>query len=217
MTQNYKQTKISSLINCCSTTIEYDSPPPDNYHIVMFGDSRIKDWGNPYFGEGITVTNLGIAGETSYQLLCRLDRVIAMKPDVFILQIGVNDIVAISLLPDNLRIKAQAESILNLKRIMTKLSTSKIKTVCCTVIPPIAPSLLKRLIWGQGIEKITEHFNQTLVAEAPDNIYLLNMKAIFFNSTTNTWRKEYSKNTLHWNDSAYKKITEAVNSTILER
>ena len=215
--QTYKQTKIDSLTHCSTVKTEYSciKTPNSNHHIVLLGDSRIKDWGKPHFGNDITVTNIGLAGATTYQTLCRLDEIISLNPDLLILQIGINDIVAIKLLSVDLRMKGQTESCLNLKKIITKLFASKTNTLILTIVPPIAPGFVRKFVWGDNLEATVVYFNQILQTHQSEKITLFNMRDVFFNSTTQNWRKEYSRDALHWNENAYNSLTKSITQQLL--
>src|SRR5512146_3284028 len=76
-------------------------PPPRT--VVCLGDSITRGQISASFidqleqrlaGQGLRFINSGVNGDLAYNVLRRLDDVIEIKPDVVILMIGTNDIVA---------------------------------------------------------------------------------------------------------------------------
>ncbi|MCG8533337.1 MAG: arylesterase [Desulfovibrionales bacterium] len=81
-------------------------PAEKTIHIAAFGDSLISGYGLPdqlfafpnmlqrvlrELGYAVVVTNNGVAGETTVEGLARLPKVLSMKPDILILELGAND------------------------------------------------------------------------------------------------------------------------------
>ena len=67
--------------------------------IVVFGDSRAAQWADVLQVPGAQVVNRGISGETTAQMALRFERdVIALKPQIVVIQAGINDLVAASVL-----------------------------------------------------------------------------------------------------------------------
>ena len=60
--------------------------------LVMLGDSLIQggEWAKHF--PGWRVHNLGVGGDTTAMILDRLDEVIKVRPDVIVVQAGINDI-----------------------------------------------------------------------------------------------------------------------------
>src|SRR5579862_78879 len=88
--------------------------------VVMLGDSTTEagEWAELL--PGVRVLNRGIRWDTSADLLARLDEVIAHKPKVVFLMIGVNDV----------RYGLPAEKVLeNIRQITKRLGNAHIRTV----------------------------------------------------------------------------------------
>jgi lysophospholipase L1-like esterase len=64
----------------------------DGRTVVMLGDSLTHrfDWAKAL--PEYTVYNLGVNGDTTGDVLARLDEVVAKKPDAIFLQVGINDL-----------------------------------------------------------------------------------------------------------------------------
>lgn len=67
----------------------YRANPVQPGNIIFIGDSHIE---RSPFAEQLRIINRGIAGETTTQLLSRLQDVIDQKPSVILLLTGINDI-----------------------------------------------------------------------------------------------------------------------------
>jgi acyl-CoA thioesterase I len=95
---------VNKTIQYVEEVIEIKAPP--HYTIVAFGDSLTEGPGvaiNESYpavleqllqerGYNVTVVNAGVSGETSSGARARIDTVLAQKPDIVIVETGVNDI-----------------------------------------------------------------------------------------------------------------------------
>jgi len=74
--------------------------PPAGKRIVFFGDSRIQMWHPlPTIPHAVLINN-GIGGQTTAQCLVRIDNdVVALKPELVVIQVGINDLKYIGLFP----------------------------------------------------------------------------------------------------------------------
>ena len=74
------------------------TPPvaePGMRRVVLFGDSRIAAW-SLSAPAGIQIVNRGVAGHSSAQALLRFaEHVAPLRPDLVVVQVGVNDLVAV--------------------------------------------------------------------------------------------------------------------------
>lgn len=75
-----------------NSNIEMHEAFPTDARIVFIGDSRIDhpDWEDMF--ENVRVGNRGISGDTFHSLLKRIEHLGIRKPDVALLEIGVNDV-----------------------------------------------------------------------------------------------------------------------------
>lgn len=102
--------------------------------IVAFGDSLTKGYNLPPTqafpaqleralrakGYGVTVLNAGVSGNTTASGLARLDRILALDPEIVIVEFGANDVFA--------QFEPQ-ESYVNLDRILTLLRQQNIRVL----------------------------------------------------------------------------------------
>jgi len=115
--------------------------------IVMLGDS-LTEWGNwhelvPEF----RVINRGIAGDTSFGVLERLQEVIDRRPKLVFVMVGTNDL-GLQVQPDTL--------LRNLREIVTRLRAAS--------ITPVAQSILFRGRWLQEDNTTIAAVNADLAA-----------------------------------------------------
>jgi len=62
------------------------------HDIVVFGDSIMERFEWTEYFKDVDIVNRGIAGDTSFLILERLDNVVATKPEKVFLMIGINDL-----------------------------------------------------------------------------------------------------------------------------
>ena len=74
--------------------------PKTQKRIVLFGNSRIQEWKNLPRLEGVEFINRGIGGETTAQGKTRFQQdVLALQPDIVILQTCMNDLTLLGVQP----------------------------------------------------------------------------------------------------------------------
>ncbi|HKP63958.1 MAG TPA: GDSL-type esterase/lipase family protein [Polyangiales bacterium] len=70
-------------------------PPAGLRRVIIFGDSRARQWLKPTAADGFEFVNRGVGLQTSAQVLGRFDRDLKrLSPSVVVLQLGVNDLKA---------------------------------------------------------------------------------------------------------------------------
>ncbi len=207
---HYKHKKIARLHRCQpeSLSVLEISAIVGNKRILLFGDSRIQGWGQPDFGKNVAIINMGAGGATTGEALCRIDNAfLRLDPEWSIIQLGINDLVAASMMSKDMRLKAQEKTLYNLKSIVRKLTSMSSNVLVLTIVPPISPNIIKRLVWGKEISEATEKLSDALMTELPHTVKVYNMKKTFFDYNHNTWKTNYSTDALHWNKEAYAALT----------
>ena len=160
--------------------------------IVMLGDS-LTEWGNwhelvPEF----RVINRGIAGDTSFGVLERLQEVIDRRPKLVFVMVGTNDL-GLQVQPDTL--------LRNLREIVTRLRAAS--------ITPVAQSILFRGRWLQEDNTTIAAVNADLAAVcAAHGIRFLDLNPLM---APNGWLPdEMTYDGVHLTAAAYKVWREAV-------
>lgn len=135
------------------------SADPAKSALIFVGDSRIESWPTPPSLVGAHVINLGRYGETTAQLLARLDAdIIERDPRMVVLQTGINDLKAMGVFRS--RSNEIAENCwANLRQIIDRLRARGVPVVVLTIFPVGDLHPLRYPIWS----------NETLTAVADIN------------------------------------------------
>lgn len=188
------------------------SPPgPGVARIIFFGDSRIADWEDLPDVPGTQIVNRGRGGETTEQMLLRLERdVIGLSPDVVVLQAGVNDLASLGVLPN------RAEGIVetcrsNLERIITRMQEADIRVVVMTILPAGRVPLQRRPVWSERTRDAIEALNDQLRSAdyTGTGSVVVDVDAVI--AEGRRMKPSYELDTLHVNASGYEVL-----NTLLE-
>jgi lysophospholipase L1-like esterase len=158
----------------------------EKMRILMLGDSLTAqgNWAL-LLGRDDTM-NYGIAGETTLDLLERLDEVLATRPEVVCLMIGINDLVNVNAGADGV-LRRQVESC---KRILD----SGAKLLLGNVLPTT---------FDNSVNGMVQLINAGLAAKAAEiGYYFVDMTEDF--ATNGSLRAELSYDGLHLNLDGYK-------------
>jgi lysophospholipase L1-like esterase len=187
--------------------------PPSNERptIVFLGDSRAEGWKAPAGLPG-TIINRGAGNQTSIQVLGRFaEDVLPLKPDVIVLQVGVNDLKTIPLFPENkARIIADLEA--NVQRIID-LSVQNGARVMLTTMFPVGRvplerrlfSLERRLFWSDDVALAVKEINQHWASLASDKVTVFDTTPILADQE-GLVNEAYSKDLLHLNANGYEAL-----------
>ena len=190
------------------------STPNEKTRIVLFGDSRMAEWQSTWPAK-YDVVNRGISGSTSVQALERLKRdVLDHDPDWVVVQVGINDIVASRLVFGKAREKILDEIPANLEKILNELTRSGARVILMPVVPDINIDMIRFLLWQGSLESSVKKVNAQLQTVDGLNVITLDTAALF--ATEGKWRKDFSRDALHWNTKAYEALQTAV-LEIIER
>lgn len=206
---NYVRKKVESAFPTHSEYAVINHSPSkksENAVVVMFGDSRIAKWSLFPDANDKKFINRGTGGDTTAQMRLRFKRdVIAFKPDIVVIQGGINDLVAASLSS-----KHRAQIIANLKEnlswMVKQASEAGISVALLTIVRPSSPPLLRRLIWSDDIYGLVDEVNSHIrtLHQLPK------IRVIEFDKILNPEGKPtthpYAEDTLHWTRPAYEKL-----------
>lgn len=175
--------------------------------IVMIGDSRVRSMRLRELETKWEVLNRGINGETSAQMRLRFaDDALALKPDVIVIQSGINDLVA-GIGSEASAPAITARTIANLKAVAEAAAAAGSKVVVLTVIPPASPDLARRLVWSDRVRNEVAGVNADLLAWKPPNgVRVLDLGGVF--GATTRLPDEFALNTLHLNENGYARLGE---------
>lgn len=189
-------------------------PAKQQKRVVLFGDSRIQEWKNLPQLEGFEWINRGIGGETTKQLRARFDPdVIALQPDVVILQLGINDLVAIGVAPQYAKIiKKQCQK--NLNFLVETLLAKSIQVILLTIVPPAKPELARLPVWNEQLEQSVAEINQFwLKLSAKPYLQVVDTNKVLQNAQ-GQWHEHVNRDTLHLTVTGYEYLNQAVTAIL---
>jgi len=180
--------------------------------IVLFGDSRMEDWKKLPMLQGHEIFNRGIGGDTTAQALLRLDRdVIAISPDLVVIQLGINDLKAIGVLPEKSGwIVKQVKA--NITQMTAQLNQRGIHVRLMTILPAAEPDLIRRLIWSDKIDLAIANINDFIRNHSGKDITIIDCDPVF--NDQGKMRLKFALDTLHLNESGYNEFSSLILDSI---
>jgi lysophospholipase L1-like esterase len=170
--------------------------------IAVVGDSRAAAWPIPEHTGGHRFVNRAVGNQTTAQLLGRLtDDVLRLKPDIVLLQAGVNDLKTIPLFPDR-RDEIVMACRSNLQNIVSQCAGQSRMVIISTIFPVGRPSLQRKPFWSPDVALSIQEVNSFLRSLSSDNVVILDSHALLCGDD-NLIRSEYSTDTLHINAAGY--------------
>jgi lysophospholipase L1-like esterase len=202
------QTNLDPLgLRAFSTdSLKQNVPAASTTTVLFFGDSRAAQWSIPEKIKGFSFVNRGINNQTSAQVLGRFDRhVVPLRPNIIILQVGINDLKAIPLFPDR-----KAAIISNCKTNIQQLVTRSVNsgaTVILTTIFPVGPvPLTRQPFWSPEVAQAVSEVNTYLYSLKAKNVLILDAYSVL--AKNNQVQSNYVDDTLHINERGYKELNQ---------
>lgn len=174
--------------------------------IVLFGDSRIANWNPETVIPNCTVINKGIRAQTTAQLKLRLSKdVLPYKPDIVVIQAGINDLKTIGLF------KKKARKIIrnckeNISFIAQGLANENIEVVILTIFPTGKPGFPRSLFWPSDINLAREAVNTEIKKNKNKKVHVIDADFILRDKIF--LHNKFKKNMLHINRRGYKELNE---------
>jgi lysophospholipase L1-like esterase len=180
--------------------------------VVFFGDSRAEMWRVPANLKGFSVVNRGIGSQTSAQVLGRFDdHVLPLHPDLIIVQVGINDLKAIPLFPEQ-----KAAIINNCKNNIQQVVAHSVNsgaTVILTTIFPIGPvPLTRQPFWSPDIAQAVDEVNAYLRSLKAKNVLILDAYSLLVKN--NQVQSNYVYDTLHINQRGYERLNQELTKVL---
>lgn len=161
----WRNTKVAGLDMPPAREMAEVSPaaPP---RLLLFGDSRVAQW-KPLPDRPYPIVAEGFPGETAIRLSGRFPATLQQhRPQVVMLQLGVNDAVAASLVGPARRERALADSLSAIDRMAAEARTAGADLVILKVLPPIRPDLLRRILYRAHVDSYVAALNAAIPAIA---------------------------------------------------
>lgn len=187
------------------------SPLTENENLVasnrkfwFLGDSRVYQWN--ITDEAIPKNqycNLGVNTQTSAQVYYRLKIHLEQAlPEYVFVQVGINDIKAIGVFPEN-KERILRNCIENIESIINTCQSYKVRPIYCTILPAGNVQLARLPIWTNEINNAVIFVNKEIT-----NFCKLKGVSIFDTysalvSTGGTLLKKYQEDDLHVNKAGY--------------
>ncbi len=136
------------------------NPQPGVSRIIYFGDSRMAYWDPLPALANCQLVNRGMPAETTAQAVLRLKQdVLDLKPDIVVVQTGINDLKNIGLFPER-KDEIVRSCWKNLNAIVEQMGEQDIHLVLLTVFSPGPVDLHHKPLWSndilQGVNQINE-------------------------------------------------------------
>lgn len=174
----------------------------------MLGDSRIADWNPlPEISSAI-LSRTGIGGITSSQLNLLIETVpFPRSPDCVIIQIGINDLKAIGVFPE------QREEILtlceqNIRHIVSRLTEANIKVILTTIFPPAVPEWHHRPVWSGQIRPTVNELNDRVRQWKSPNLVVIDCDPVL--KSGDRMNPLYAVDTFHVNSAGYRELNRLI-------
>jgi len=184
--------------------------------IWMIGDSRISQWDkNRLSSDGYNIENFGIEGQTTSQVLYRLQMALNIynTPGLIMLEAGINDLKVIGL--NRKSASAIKESCFrNIESILKMCVERNIKVILINLFPVGRIEPLRRLVWNPQADSAIYQINRRLKSlEDNNNIFYFDAFSLLSDEKFKV-RRDFRNGFLHINDEAYKVLSDNIKKQI---
>ncbi len=189
-----------------------DSHPQTNLdtsiRLVFFGDSRAASWSSPEIA-GYEFINRGIGSQTSVQTLQRFDQhVQSLKPDIILVQVGINDLKTIPLFPWKKELIITNTKV-NIQKIVEKSKALGAVVIISTIFPVGEIPLERKLFWSDDVSQAVEQVNNYMTTLATEQVIVFDAFSILADEQ-GVLQPEYTKDELHLNSQGYAVLNQAL-------
>jgi lysophospholipase L1-like esterase len=184
------------------------APPAGSVRVVFVGDSRIEQWPTLPEPAGCQSVNRGSGGETTTQVALRLERdVLRLRPEVAVVQAGINDLKAAGVLPvPEEEIVANCER--NLAAITSRLREGGVRVVLLTVLPVGSVELARRPVWSDATLAAVNRVNERLRGMSGPGVTVVDCDpAMAVNGRMN---RAYARDAFHLTPAGYDALARVV-------
>jgi lysophospholipase L1-like esterase len=177
-------------------------PSTELPRIVFFGDSRAEQWITPTL-DGFTFINRGIGNQTTAQVANRFDaHVKPLKPQIIVVQVGINDLKTIPLFPEREQ-EIVSNCTVNIQKIVQDSLSINATVILTTIVPASGKvPLARKLVWSDEIYTAINEVNVYIRGLAADNVIVFDTAGILANAD-GRMKPEYSYDLLHLNSDGY--------------
>lgn len=190
----------------------------DGKLMIFFGDSRAAAWPSPEVDHAVFV-HRGVNGQTSAQAALRYTVDTApLRPDVVIVQVGINDLRVIPALGDDSTAvtAATAATAVNIRHIVEQAAAGGAIVVLTTIFPVQTPPWQERMFWSEAVLTAVTAVNQDIRAQATDRILVLDAYALLVNDNGEL-ADAYAQDYLHLNAAGYRRLNDALRDVLAQK
>jgi lysophospholipase L1-like esterase len=172
--------------------------------VLFLGDSRMQEWPDLPRGRFATV-NAGGGGETTAQIRLRATATLdAVRPQLVVLQAGINDLKTIGALPEVAN-DTEARCLANLIALVGLCRERGARVVLVPILPAAQPSLARLPVWSSEIDQARRRVNAALRKrfDGAVGVALLDERGLGLDTTA-----DY-RDTLHFRSETYTRLEAA--------
>jgi lysophospholipase L1-like esterase len=183
----------------------------DSTVVVMYGDSRISQWDPLPSLPNTTFIDAGIAGETTTEMRRRIEHdVLRHKPDIILVQSGMNDLTASITkgIPDPQGMLVEMKT--NLEYLTQVFKESGATVVLTPVLPGKPLNFQRKMFWHNELDQRVGETNDFLNGLATQQgVEWLDLSRALYNDN-NELRVDWYIDALHVQKPAYEALNELV-------
>jgi lysophospholipase L1-like esterase len=173
---------------------------------IFFGDSRIAKWRPMLDVPGWKIINRGIKGQTTNQLLLRLQKdVLVFSPDAVVLQAGINDLKTMEMFPER-KNEIIADCKLNLTIIIKEIAAAHIQTIVLTIFPTGKPGIIRSRFWSRETTAAIDQLNLYLTSLGNDRVHVINTDTVL--RRRQYIHPKYQRDMLHLTPKGYARLND---------
>lgn len=182
--------------------------------VWMIGDSRMKRWPEELLKSSTNITNLGVEGQTSSQVLYRFKSYLEMAtPSLVILEVGINDLKIIGI-DDELASSITQQYYQNIEHIIKLCRVRNIRLILINIFPVGKIELPRRLVWNSSVSEAINIANLKLKSYCDDYVIFCFDANPILSANSMTVRPEYQEDFLHINTRGYEALTSSLQELI---
>ena len=197
--------------------------------VVFFGDSRAASWPSPIREatnqtRNVEFFNRGLGSQTSTQALQRFQTHVApLRPDVVIIQIGINDIKAIGLFPKQTS-TILSEVVANIEQIVKQAEATGAVVVLSSIFPIGEVTWAKQLsvrsrpFWlsntiNPAVATVNQSLKTLVSVQNNDSVIWFDSSSLLIDETGKISR-DYLIDELHLNEKGYAILNQALSERL---
>jgi lysophospholipase L1-like esterase len=194
---------------------EAPAPAANQRRVVLFGDSRALMWSAPAALPAYQFVNRGVGGQTTAQILGRFDHDVSpLHPDVVVIEMGVNDLKAIPVLPGR-RDEIVATAKENIREVVARARALGASVVLVTVFPLGAVPLVRAPFWSDEVARSITELNAFVGELACDGVAVLHAGDVLADESGQV-RAPFALDLLHLTPLGYAALNERKLLPLLE-